>query len=345
MPDASSQKSSRTALLIRKGAKFTCHADGLCCSSIHLLGPVAGKELIDVRRLSRKAVTYEHDYRSYMMTLKDNACMFLRPDNLCGVHAEIGVDKKPATCRKFPFALTATPIGRRVTTAHRCPCRTIGEGAPLTPEGVDKEIRIDGQVLRSERTVFGKVTLSPGKSVAFSTYLQIEARFIDRLLAGEDAMKVLGQKPWRELRGATSWEDVAADMHEPADDSYYSIMRLWIGDAILNAVEGKRFPKRERPWARFYENSKRRSPKIRDPKVIINDWLADDFWSMDWMDNGNLERALRDWATRVDIIRRISKHMIKQGVRRDSATAEASMMVDAVCTCEDWDEVAKGLKG
>jgi Fe-S-cluster containining protein len=41
----------------------------------------------------------------------NDACQFLRPDNLCEVHARFGEQAKPAMCRIFPFEFRATESG------------------------------------------------------------------------------------------------------------------------------------------------------------------------------------------------------------------------------------------
>src|SRR5688572_1109911 len=35
----------------------------------------------------------------------DGACGFLSPENRCRIHEELGAEKKPLTCRMFPFAV------------------------------------------------------------------------------------------------------------------------------------------------------------------------------------------------------------------------------------------------
>jgi len=334
--------SARNRLIIREGARFACGADGLCCTSIHALGPVGGKELVDVRRLSRRAVTYESHFRAYMMTLKEGRCIFLMDNDLCKVHAKYGMDAKPATCRKFPFALTSTPDGRRVVTSHRCPCRTMGERAEMTPESVDKEIRVPGVPLRSERAVDEKIKVAPGKKVSWDKWRKLEEKLFKRLAAGENPSKVLGFKTFGRLKNC-DWEDLAEELREDLDESYFDVARLWVADAIMKCTDNEPMTDLPRPWAKHFDKAESRATVVRKPRDIINDWLADEIWAFEWADEMNFKRAQMDWANKIALIDAIRRYMKKHGTRSDRATAEAIMIVDAVCTSEYWEEAQKGL--
>lgn len=331
----------RHALLVRPGARFRCFADGLCCSSIHLLGPVSAQELIPVKRLNRDPVFYDTSIRAKVFRFKeDGSCIFLRPDFLCSVHAKLGVDAKPDTCRKFPFSLVATPAGRRVITAHRCSCRTLGERPEMTPAIVEAEIRMPNKPLRSERSMFGRVPLGPRQHISFTKWLQVEAPLLQALAAGEDPYAVLDAKPFPKLK-KRSWKDVAKEFHEQDDESSYEIAKSWFADAILNVVYGTRFPKRTRPWSRFFDKAESRSPNIQKPRDMLNDWVSDVIWSFEWTDHGNFARARKEMATRLAMIEAIAKQIVKQGTRKDRAVAEALMIIEDVGTTEAWGDVTQ----
>ncbi|MBI3924568.1 MAG: hypothetical protein HY319_03435 [Armatimonadetes bacterium] len=56
-----------------------------------------------------------------VITAKRNGqCVFLRSDNLCAVHAEMGMDAKPIGCRQFPFMIRPTPDGVVVGVSFYC---------------------------------------------------------------------------------------------------------------------------------------------------------------------------------------------------------------------------------
>ena len=331
--------SARNSLVVRPGARFTCHADGSCCTSIHLLGPVTRAEMVPVTRLRKDAFVYDSSVRGHVFQYKkDGTCVFLRSDNLCGVHAKVGVENKPATCRKFPYSLVATPDGRRVVTAHRCSCRTMGDRAPLDPVVVEREIRIGGEPLRSERAVMGRVPVGPRQNVGFATWKVLETDLMGRLAKGDNPWKVLNAKPFPKLK-KRDWTDVAEDFQDMYDDSSFEIAKAWFGDAILNVVDGEKFPDRPRPWARFYDGAEKRAEVLRKPLEMLNDWAADAIWSFDWMDWGTFARARYEMATRLAVADAIGRRLSKQGVRPDRAYAEALLVIELVGITEHWDEV------
>lgn len=334
---------ARHALLVRPGARFACFADGLCCSSIHLLGPVSAQELIPVKRLHRDPVFYDSSIRAKVFRYKDDgSCIFLRPDMLCGVHAQLGVEGKPDTCRKFPFALVATPRGRRVVTAHRCSCRTLGDRPLLDAVTVEAEIRMPGKPLRAERSVLGRVPVGPGRAVSFASWLALEGPLLEALLKGRDPYEVLGAKPFPKLKKQT-WRQAAKVFHEQEDESSYEIAKSWFGDAILAVTAGVPFPHRPRPWARFFDKAEARAPQPGRPRQMINDWLADVIWSFEWIDHGTWARARHEMATRLAMVEAIAAALHRKGTRKDRAIAEALMIIEDVGTTENWEDVVKQM--
>lgn len=57
----------------------------------------------------------------------DGACGFLSPGNRCRIHEELGAEKKPLTCRMFPFAVH--PGGPRAVLTASLSCPTVVENA------------------------------------------------------------------------------------------------------------------------------------------------------------------------------------------------------------------------
>jgi Fe-S-cluster containining protein len=60
-----------------------------------------------------------------------NRCIFLAEDKLCDIHREMGIDKKPAPCRLFPFVIKETPDGIVVGTTYFCTSAQQNSGVPL----------------------------------------------------------------------------------------------------------------------------------------------------------------------------------------------------------------------
>ena len=82
------------------------------------------------------------------------ACQFLRPDNLCEVHARFGEAAKPVMCRVFPLEFRATQAGLvvGVRLGECVSAEQAGDGSPL-----------DGQrdALRALHREGGMVSLGP----------------------------------------------------------------------------------------------------------------------------------------------------------------------------------------
>ena len=98
-----------------------------------------------MRRLDRKSAGWNDDHDDYMLnTAADGGCVFLMADQRCSVHAQRGAEAKPDGCRRFPLGLVATPNGGRITTDHRCPCRTMGDRPEIRPEDVESSISDGG---------------------------------------------------------------------------------------------------------------------------------------------------------------------------------------------------------
>ena len=99
-------------LLVRPGAKYTCHGDGLCCTDIHAIGALEEHDCEFLTAISEDAVTRHptEDASVLMMQAESGACVFLGEGG-CALHARLGPENKPSPCIRFPFGLTATPRG------------------------------------------------------------------------------------------------------------------------------------------------------------------------------------------------------------------------------------------
>jgi hypothetical protein len=331
-------------LRIRPGARFTCHADGPCCRSIHALGPILPAEVLRLGPRGRRWT--EHDDSVGGLAFRYDArdsCHFRQDDGLCGVHARLGLAAKPAVCRRFPYALVDAPDGLRVTTPHRCPCRTLGDRAPVTAEVVWREIAIDGMPLPISGRVGARLRLDATGELPFERWRTLEAQLLARLAAGDDPARVLGVTPFTPLVRA-DWEDIADTLSDGEPDSSFAVARAWVGDAIASALDG--IPMRgdrERPWAAAFDRVARRLGVEQPARTMLADWLADELWSLDWTRLGSFARGRLDLATRLELVKVIARTLAARGRRGDLATAEALMIVDVVGHSDHWDEAANAL--
>jgi Fe-S-cluster containining protein len=137
--------------VFQEEARWSCHACGACCHGLvvelepfeearidaSLYRDILGEEgfveeaFIDPEQPARRVLRQRKD--------AEGACIFLRPDGLCSVHARQGMHAKPDACQIFPYMVLSIPgraprIGMRVNCAsmHRSfeDGATVGEAIP-----------------------------------------------------------------------------------------------------------------------------------------------------------------------------------------------------------------------
>jgi hypothetical protein len=335
-----------TVLRIRPGARYACFGDGLCCTDVHGLGPVSRREARSLSLISDEIVVAadESEFDEPMLrTRGDGGCLFLGAGR-CDLHAALGADAKPLTCGRFPFGLALTPKGGRVTTSHRCPCRTLGDRPALraetaTPALLDRRGRLD-----ADRTVEPELRLARRSRVDFAEYEVLEADLLARLAAGEDPAAVLACAPFPALEG-TSWRKEAREMLDVGvDPSRFGIALGWLAEAI-RALTGKGGTPPELPWGDAFDRAEARAPDPGDPDAIVADWVADELWSLGWTEYGVTFAVCRaELATRLAIVRHCRAELERRGRRPDRAAAEAVSIVDAVGASEWWDDIVIAIR-
>src|SRR4051812_17140485 len=169
-------------LLVRKGARYTCFGDGLCCTDIHALGPVTRREKLAVDLLEPGALIRHKDLAAPVFKHAPSGACVLRSERGCELHARHGEAAKPVGCSRFPFGLVATPDGGRITTEHRCPCRTLGDRPPITPENALSSLVDSLGRLSANGKVGPRVRIAEGKTLAWARFARVEAAMIDTLL-------------------------------------------------------------------------------------------------------------------------------------------------------------------
>jgi Fe-S-cluster containining protein len=332
-------------LHFREGARYRCFGDGLCCSDIHALGPLTEREVVQIRRIDPNGVGEQGGFDEPMLqTGPEGACVFQLPDQRCQIHALQGHEAKPAGCRRFPLGLVATPGGGRVTTDHRCPCRTLGDRPELTPESVTPSLVDDGGRLEADRRV-ERVSLTRHRHVDFDTYEAVETELLHRLAAGERPERVLGVHAFPPLRN-THWREEAEVFLDGRDGTQFGVALAWFADAVLTLRCNRRASgQRARPWAPSFERAVARSPEPRTADEVFADWLADEIWALRWSDEGwSFDRARAEMATRLAVGRWITKRLLRRDLREDHAAAEALMVIDMMGSSEYWLDVVKVMR-
>lgn len=333
-------------LSVRPGAHYTCFGDGLCCTDIHGLGPLTKRELVQVRRRDPAGAGWDEDFEDRMLfTEPDGGCHFLLPDLRCRIHAEEGPDAKPDGCRRFPLGLVATPHGGRITTHHRCPCRTMGERPKLTAEAALPSLVNRAGRPKADRRV-NKVRLErKAKKVSFDTWLEVESEFLDALASGVEPESVLEADPFPKLKGS-SWEREAEDFIDAMDGTSFGAAIATFGEMVRTLLDPEhRYRGPGRPWAEAYDRAEAREGDDRGEDEVFADWIADEVWGLDFAQNGSFDVCRAELATRLAVGRAIARHYQQShDLAPGRAAAEALTVVELVGDSEFWEEIEDRIR-
>ncbi|MFO0661960.1 MAG: YkgJ family cysteine cluster protein [Polyangiaceae bacterium] len=344
-------------LLIRPQARYHCFGDGLCCSDIHALGPVTSREAATLRSLSVQPVEKHRQLGILVVRYASNTpgsgCQFLEGQaigGLCRVHAQHGELAKPSTCRRFPFGLTRTPSADRVTTDHRCPCRTMGERPLLTIDVARSAITDRAGRLVPDTHIDQKIELSETRKVSFASFETIESRLLETLAqhaATQGAASILenlarSEKALPPLDGAT-WIDIAHWLRAERDGTSGGEALLWFGDALLELAGGPSRPERSRPWSTAFDRAEARASTPNNPLELEADWVADELWSLHWAERSPFDIALSELTVRVAVARSLQAQLVSKSVRADRAMAEAICAAELVGATDLWAKVIRTI--
>ena len=261
----------------------------------------------------------------------------------CGIHARFGADAKPSGCRRFPYGLVSTPLGGRVSTEHRCPCRTLGERPALDVADAERSLLDGAGRLEVDEVAPRRIALTVEQRVPFERFAELEAELLRRLLAGEAPARVLGAKPFPSLHEG-AWPVLATQLLDMDDGTRGGVALSWFADALLALHAGYKPPKRERPWRDAFERGAKRSKQPARAGDVFADWLADELWMMRWLTwDCTFDVARAELSTRWSAASWVAKRLERQGVRGDQAAAEAVMMAELVACSEHWGDVVDAI--
>lgn len=333
-------------LMARPGAHYTCFGDGLCCTDLHGLGPLSKKEVVSLELVSPGVIAHADDNgfdEPMLKTRSDGGCLFLGPDR-CHLHAALGPETKPSGCRRFPLGLVATPVGGRVTTRHRCPCRTLGDRPVLVPEDAAPSLLNKKGRLSADREVGPSVRLSKKRKVSFDKWVEIEAKLLGRLASGESPAAILDAKPFPKLKG-TSWKREAREMmDEGVDETRFGSALSWFAQAVRSEVGLRRKRLEDLIWEDAFDRAEARSKVPGDPDAVIADWISDEIWGLEWAFEGDFSLARVELATRLAVCQDVRKRLERAGRRPDRAAAEAVAVVDLVGDSEWWTDIVAKMR-
>lgn len=323
-------------LIVRPGARFSCTSDGLCCTDVHLLGPVSPREGAAIQSLRKDAIVRLAGLR-LLGTTDEGKCAFLDAQMRCGIYEHDGGRTKPRTCHRYPFILIATPDGGRVATDHRCPCRTMGARPVLTAEAAEDPLRNAAGRVTADRRMPARVPIAPRRHVSWARYRSIEEELL-RAIAERPLEEALGVPPFPELRDM-SWPQIAGDLAMDMPPTQWGwacrTFAVFLGARFGGPAADARF----RPWEAVFDRAERRAVTPGDPEEMLRDFLADAIWSLEWAWRGTLLHARIELASRLAIVRDIARHLSAHGARADRAMAEAIAVAEIAGVSDSWSTV------
>jgi hypothetical protein len=358
--DPASRVATVRPLLARPFARYACAGDGLCCTDIHALGPVTPHERARLATLTSHALVpppVVRHQRLPMFALDVTAvgqCSWLAiEEGACRLHANHGAASKPASCRRFPYGLVATPSGGRVTTAHRCPCRTMGERPLINLADAHASLVNHAGRLHANARVESRVQVTAQYTVPFAVYASREGEVIAALLAGDDVGAALGRlaslagplacdaalqdtlPPLRDL----SWIEVAYRFRGRIDGTACGAALAFFGDAVVAEFEARRVSLRSRPWSAAFDRAETRTSIAASADAILSDWVADVVWGLPFAESGSLDASVLELMVRVRLARRVASAIERAGARTDRAMAEAILIAELGGATALWRDV------
>lgn len=311
-------------LILREGTHYRCRDLRVCCSDLHGL---SGLGRTDKRRLRQLGVALTSGSRPGLRLRVDGFCEQLT-SNGCSIHAAHGERIKPSMCRRFPFALVATPQGGRVATAHRCPCRTLGARPALEPNEAERALTDRAGRLIRTWTAPERLFLRPRTRISFAGYAELEAELIRALLGGEPPWTVFGLTHGLPPLVSGDWTSLATRYRSAATGTTrLDAATGHFGDAVA-ALLGFDVPLRARPWAVDFEVAASVLGPLDDPRRIVGDYLADRLWDLSWSGLGSLARGRALLSTLGVVADMLARRFYEASGSPAQAAAEAVMVVE-----------------
>ena len=185
-------------LRLPEGARFTCACCGESCRNLNL-GPLLPADVDRLGSLDWTGTGYDPgkffvdrqgepaddervaERRYLFLRRQGNGCQFLRPDNLCDLHARFGAEAKPFMCRAFPLQFRASAsgvvVGMRLGECLQADKVSGGELVGAREE----EVRGLYDELVTVPMLPGLVWLADGALATWAEYEELEARVLTAL--------------------------------------------------------------------------------------------------------------------------------------------------------------------
>lgn len=174
----------------------------------------------------------------WFLTHVDGHCVFLQPDNLCGIHAAWGAEAKPGFCREFPYRRLRDPNGEVLVIRPECAGfhATFADGDLLSAQ---TEHAADLPQARQTPIFAPKgVAVLPGAGLVLDDWMRLERALLVRWqaqapeLEPEDAARDLARMAAEAIGRA-----VPAGRHALAGEAVREAMRMVAKAAVAQESE------------------------------------------------------------------------------------------------------------
>lgn len=326
-------------ILVRDGARYTCFGDGLCCTDAHALGPVTEPERRRLELVQDKPVVHHGSLDIDVVRTVGSRCLFLERSGSCEVHRVHGESAKPATCREFPFGFVATPSGLRVTTQHRCPCRTVGDRELIT---VDRVLPLAPSHDNADDEIGEFLDTAPNARVSFAEYEVIERQMLKLLEEGSDVLDVLHVAPFPEVDGLT-WRDIGHLFRSMLDGTVGGDALATFGDELLRIHGSDTGSRRPRSWADAFVRARPRLAGKESTEAMLNDFVADNLWSLGFADLTRAHARV-ELGSRAVVARSLARRFAAHGEPDACDMAEAIMVVELAGESSLWRRLVRQFR-
>lgn len=230
------------ALHLAEAQSFQCRSCGRCCRNAWdiRVEPSARTEIVasraarEVAKAGFRPLVVLPDGSQATGRREDGACVFLAQNELCALHSELGVSRKPLACQLYPYSVTVTPDGYYASLSFACPSVVAGYGGDLEANRAELNELLRERGVSTE--IPHQVEVISGRHISWACYRRLEERLrqafdpeypVSSLLnAAVAVVQALSQS------GDPAWPDLRASREETFEESVLamfcgSIIALW----------------------------------------------------------------------------------------------------------------------
>ncbi len=237
-----------------QGLQHACQACGSCCSATDV-GPIEPEVAAEIQAhdwdieggLFRSGT---HDEADVVLTsMRNDQCVFLGGDKLCQIHGRLGVERKPAPCRQFPFVFARASGRIAVSIQMECRAYWRAKQAAAPPSEHESDLRELLQIGARVHAVPSRVQVDAGLHIGRDEYLRLESAIIaavrDSASEGSmyDPINAFARAAHVALRGIY--------------DSVDAEERAYVGSQRWSAAFPGHFPDDPDPWENFLAHLER----------------------------------------------------------------------------------------